>query len=484
MSFKGLIPWTETGRSGILAFGLLVLLGMAGCSVGPDYKRPEVEVPDQWRWKEAGPRDEDPKGPWWEMFGDPELNRLEELAMGANQDLKGAVARVEQGRARARVSASEFFPEIAAHPSWQRYRTSATTASSFPMEPITANDFRLPIDLSYEVDLWGRVRRSFESARNEMLASAADYQQVLFTLQADLAVTYFRLRSLEQEVEILDQTVLMRRRNHEVFQARFNAGYSSQLEVTRSKTDLANATLGHADAQRRRAELLDALAVLCGAAPSGFEIAQGVEAPVIPEVSPGIPSELLERRPDIAKAERQLAARNAEIGVAYAAFFPSIRLTGNAGFQSGELEDLFHWESRAWSLGPNVTIPISAMGINQSRLKRARGVYEEAVAQYRQSVLLAFREVDDSLAALRFLKEEVETARDSRENARKSAELSVVRYKQGLLDYYGVIDAERSRLEAELQSVRVDVERMLSTIRLIKAIGGGWSGASPEKTGK
>lgn len=462
--------------SGLLSFLLAVALMVSGCSVGPDYKRPEVETPADWRWKQASPRDEESKGPWWEAFGDSELNRLQERAFAANQDLKAAAARVQQARARARVTASEFYPNITANPSWQRYRTSSSVASSFPMESITANDFRLPIDLSYEVDLWGRVRRSFESSRNEMLASAADFQNVLFTLQADLATTYFRLRSLDREIEVLNEAVTIREHNRSTFEAREKAGYSSQLDVSRAQTDLSVASSSLADTKRRRAEMEHALAILCGASPSQLEIAPRPTTLEPPEVRPGIPSELLERRPDIAQAERRLASRNAQIGVAYAAFFPTIRLTGSAGYQSAELSDLFNWGSRVWSMGPSVSIPISAFGLNHSKLKQTRAAYDEAVAQYHQTILVAFREVDDSLAALRFLKEQSMALNEARIAAKKTSELALIRYNQGLLDYLGVIDAERSRLDSDLQFVRVNVERTISTIRLIKAIGGGWSG--------
>jgi len=442
--------------------------------VGPNYRRPETELPDQWRWKEASPRDEEAKGPWWELFKDAELNRLQQLALEQNQDLKAAFARVDKARAHARVTSAAFFPDINANPSWQRYRTSSTTVASFPVQSITANDFHVPIDLSYEVDLWGKVRRSFESARSEWLASTSDFENLLFSLQSDVGQNYYRLRGVDHEIEILNSAVKLRQQNLEIFEARAKAGYSSQLEVTRSQTELATAKATLADAERRRASLVNDLALLCGSTDADLEVPPLAVSLEPPEIKPGLPSQLLERRPDVAAAERRLTARNAEIGVAYAAFFPSIRLTGSGGFQSADLQDLFHWESRVWSFGPGITIPISSVGVTGARIKEARAAYDEAVAQYRQSILVAFRDVDDSLASLRFLKNQAEASTDAAGSARKSAELSIARYKNGVVDYLNVIDAERSRLDNELQLARVNTERMVQTIRLVKAIGGGW----------
>jgi multidrug efflux system outer membrane protein len=458
------------------------VLPFAGCTLGPNYERPAMVVPADYRWKPAEPRDGESKGPWWELYADAELDRLQAEALNGSQTLKGALARVEQARARARVSRADFFPTLTASPAWQRYRTSETTAPSggFRTESITANEFNLPIDLSYEIDLWGKVRRAFESNRAELLASAAAYQQVLFTLQADVASTYFRLRAEDLEIGILEQTVLLRQDSLRIFQQRFESGLTSELDASRARTELASAQAELAATRRRRADLESTLAVLCGRPAATFRLERAAAAPLLPpEIAPGLPSALLERRPDIAEAERRLAARNAEIGVALAAFFPSLRLTAGGGLQSAELADLFQWESRIWSFGPQITVPILAGGRNKAALEEARAAHEEAVATYRQTVLNAFQEVDDALSALRYLTEQAAALDQAAAAARKSAELSTTRYRNGVVDYLEVIDAERSRLETELQSVRIAGERMNASILLVKAIGGGWPAVPP-----
>lgn len=459
----------------ILSSALCLLL--AGCAMGPNYQRPTVDNPPDWRWKKAEPRDEASKGPWWELFSDPGLNALEEKAIAGNQNLRAAVSRVDQSRATARISKSELLPTLAANPSWDRYRT---TANGNPQRGIimptqTVSNFSIPLDLSYEIDIWGKVRRAFESSRNEFLASAAAYQNILFTLQADVALNYFQLRAVDREIDILGQAVKLREENAALFKSRFDAGYSSELDVASTVTELNSAKASLADAKRRRALYENALAVLCGQVPSQFEIAPALISLAPPQVSPGLPSELLERRPDVAQAERTMAARNAEIGVAYAAFFPSVRLTASGGLQSAELSDLFSWESRVWSFGPSISLPIFSGGRNAAGLEKAKAAYEEAVANYRQSVLVAFQDVDNALAGLRFLQEQSDAQGNALAASRKSADISLTRYKNGIASYLDVINAERSRLAEELAAVQIDSQRMTTTVLLVKAIGGGWN---------
>lgn len=458
----------------LLSFIPIVFL-LAGCAVGPDYKRPVVEAPADWRWKKAEPRDAQNKGPWWELFNDSELNRLETEAIANNQNLKAAFARLDQSRAQARISRADLFPTISADPTWSRYRTSPSRSGGFNAPASTNNDFKFPFDLSYEIDLWGKVRRAFESARNEMLADAADYQNVLFTLQADVAMNYFQLRSTDQEIEMNKQAVKLRQELLQITQDRFHAGYSSELDIASVQTELSSAKATLADAHRRRAEYQNALAVLCGKPTGVFEIASAPISWSAPQISAGLPSELLERRPDVAEAERKLAARNAEIGVAQAAFFPSIRLTAEGGFQSFELQDIFNWENRIWSFGPSISIPIFSGDRNKAHLESAKAAYEEAVAQYRQSILTAFQEVDDALAGLRFLEEQVIAQKEAVQFANLASEIATTRYKNGVSDYLGVIDAEKNRLSSELQALQANTQHILAAIALIKAIGGGWN---------
>lgn len=452
------------------------LVALTGCSVGPNYKRPMVDTPTDWRWKEAKPRDAEAKGPWWELFHDADLSRLETEALAQNQNLKAAFARLDQVRAKARLSQGDFFPTLTGAPAWNRYRTSPNTATGvpFPIPSITANDFKVPLDLSYEIDLWGKVRRGFESARYEALASASDYQNILFSVQADVATHYYQLRSIDHEVQILTETIKLREETARIFQERYKTGYSSELDAAQSQTELATAKAELADAKRRRAESQNSLAILCGKPSSSFEVAPQLVSMSPPEVSPGIPSDLLERRPDVAEAERRLAARNADIGVAIAAFFPSVTLTASGGYESAQLKDLFDWESHVWSFGPSISIPIFSGGRNDANLQATRAAYEAAVADYRQQVLVAFQDVDNALAGLRFLNEQAQAQDEALQSARKSADLSIARYKNGVVDYLNVIDAERTRLANELSKVQIDTQRVITTIKLIKAIGGGW----------
>jgi multidrug efflux system outer membrane protein len=456
---------------------LTVLLG--GCAVGPDYKKPEVAnlTPADWRWKTGEPRDQIPKGQWWTVFNDPVLDRLETEAVNHNQNLQAVVARVEQARATARLTRSQFFPELSLDPAFSRQRTSGHLPTPIPIEVPSAyiNTFSVPLDLSYEVDLWGRVRRSFEAARAQAQASVADYQNALLTLTADVAVDYFLLRSLELETATLRRTVELRNESVVLFQARFAAGAIPESDLARAKTELATVKEELADTLRSKAEAVDALALLCGAPASSFDVAGQAGAASPPAVPAGLPSLLLERRPDIAGAERRLAAKNAEIGVARAAYFPALRLTGQAGYLSAEASDLFEWNNRVWSIGPSISLPLFNGGRTAAEVRRAEGEYQEALAAYRQAVLAAFKEVEDSLAQIRFRTDQAAAQTEALVAANRVAELARVRYRAGATSYLEVVDAERTVLQQQQQEAVLLSERFAATVRLIKALGGGWT---------
>lgn len=449
---------------------------VAGCKLGPDYKRPSVQVPTDWRWKAAEPRDDVERGEWWRMFNDPMLNALEEKAIAANQDLKAAAARVMQARATARFEKADFFPTLDARPTWRRYRTSGNAPSpvDFPVPSFLQESWNIPFDLSYELDLWGKIRRSFESARNLAFAAESARQTLLLVLQADVAVTYFTLQTVAREIRFLEDTIRIRKEALGIFEQRLRAGLGNEFEVQRARVEVAAAEAELGAARRREAELINGLAVLCGDPPSDFAFTISPES-ILPSVAPDLPSSLLERRPDVADAERQLAARNAEIGVAMTAFFPTVRLTGSGGLNSGSIDDLFKWDSRTWSIGPEIDVPIFQGGRGKSNLNRARAAYEEAVAIYRQRVLVAFREVDDNLAALRFLSEQAGAREEAARSARNAAQLALERYTAGAVNFLEVVDAESARLQNELARIRLGQEQLLATVRLVKALGGGWS---------
>jgi multidrug efflux system outer membrane protein len=465
------------------SFPLSVALGalaLAGCAVGPDYHRPATAVTEQWKapppWKEAQPREAEIKENFWELFDDPVLNNLEVQTTTNNPDIRAALARVDEARAVARVSRADLMPGVDFDPYYNRARYSANR----PLPPgssragFTANDFVLPMDLSYEVDLWGRVRRSFRAARNQAQASAADFQNVLLALRADVAVTYFALRSVDVDRRVLRDTIVLRRKNLTLVQSLHEGGAASALDVARADTELATAEADLAGYDLRRAQLENALGTYCGISASAFALAEDQRLSRPPEIPAGLPADLLERRPDVAEAERSMAAANEGIGIAKAAFFPAVRLTAAAGIESADLKSLFNWESRIWNFGPSVDLPIFEGGRVRADLARARAAYDEAVARYRSQVLVAFHEVEDGLVGVRLLRDQLDAQTRAVAAAQKAADLSRNRYKEGLVSYFDVVDAERTLLDNQLLADDLNGQVLATSVVLIKALGGGW----------
>ncbi len=485
------------GASGPLPSGaahLLLALGIAAgtaassvsatagtLTVGPDYQRPTNTVPGEFRdapvWKEGTPADRAAKGRWWEAFQDPALTQLIDRATEGNQSLKAAAARFDQARSTARIQRGERFPAVDLNAEGTRERFSANQDPDFNIN--SATTIRLPLDLSYEVDLWGRVRRAFESARAEAQASAADLHNVLLSIQAEVARNYFELRAVDRERAIVRASIALRLEAKDVVQARVAAGTAPELDLARIDTEVSRAETEMARLERARAGFESALAILVGVPAPAFQLAavDSDAAPLPPPTVPaGLPSTLLERRPDIASAERQLASANARIGVAKAAFFPVLRLTGSAGFASADLESLFNWESRVWSFGPSLSLPIFAGGRSKANLARARAAFDEAVARYRQQVLIGFGEVQENLTALKHLAVEAAAVARSHESAHRTYDLAKARYEGGIVSHLEVIESQRTLLEAELDDARLHALRQTTTVRLIKALGGSWQG--------
>ncbi|HXS67788.1 MAG TPA: efflux transporter outer membrane subunit, partial [Candidatus Polarisedimenticolia bacterium] len=415
-----------------------------------------------------------PKGNWWEVFDDSNLNELEAQALGSNQNLKAAVARVDQSRATARVARSEFLPSLNLDPGYTRQRYSPNQNPSFGN--VTANTFSMPLDLSYEVDLWGRVRRSFEGARADAQATLANYYGVLLTLQADVAENYFAIRALDAEIATVNATVDLRKEQVQLVQGRFNGGIGNDLDVARAQTELATTEADAASLAQRRAQLENAIAILTGNNPSVFQLAAGTNQwnPQPPEIPAGLPADLLERRPDVAQAERQLASANARIGVAKAAFFPVLTLTGSGGYLSGDIDSLFKWDSRTWSIGPSLSLPIFAGGRNRANYHKAQAARDEAIALYRQQVLVAFGEVENSLSGIHYLATQAEAQQRAVSNAQRAADLATDRYRSGIVSYLEVVDASREALQAERADAELAGQRLIASVQLIKALGGGW----------
>ncbi|HTB84578.1 MAG TPA: multidrug efflux RND transporter permease subunit [Candidatus Sulfotelmatobacter sp.] len=483
---KHILPGTTTVATGIIITTVLFGFSSANAgmlTIGPDYHAPTNSAPAQYKssetgnWKIGTPLEGVPKGNWWEIFGDTNLNALEAQAAGANQQLKAAFARVEQARATARVARADLLPSLSADPSYLRQRYSPNEVPSFGS--ITANTLNAPLDLSYEVDLWGRVRRGFESARDDAQASLANYFNVLLTLQSDVAQNYFALRSLDAEIATVDGTVALRKEQVKLVHDRFDSGIGNQLDVAQAETELATTEAEAASLAQNRDAMENALGILAGQNPSGFRIAAIDNAdknwnPQPPEIPAGLPADLLERRPDVAAAERQLASANAKIGVAKGAFFPVVTLTGSGGYVSGDIETLFNWNSRAWSIGPSVSLPIFAGGRNLANLKRAKNAYAESVALYRQQVLVAFGDVENSLSGIRHLAEQSDAQSRAVVFARQAADLAGDRYRSGIVAYINVVDANRDALAAERANAQLAGERLIATVQLIKSLGGGW----------
>lgn len=479
------LPHVIGPATGLAALALLLTTVSASAGwleTGPDYHKPTNAIPaayksaDLGNWKEGAPLDNVPKGVWWEVFDDPMLNQLEAQALRANGDLKAAVARADEARATARVARADLLPSLYLYPSFNRQRYSPNQQPNYGA--LTANTWATPLDLSYEVDLWGRVRRNFEGARADAQSSLADFYNVLLTLQSDVAENYFGLRSLDAEIAIVKGTVDLRHEQVRLVRSRFKGGIGNDLDLARAETELATTEAEAAALAQRRAELENAIAILAGANPASFRLPTLETtnwAPAPPTIPAGLPSDLLERRPDVAAAERQLAAANARIGVAKASFFPVLSLTGSGGFLSADADSLFNWSSRTWSIGPTLTLPIFAGGRLRANYHRAQAAFAEAAGRYQQQVLIAFGDVENSLAAIHYLADQSAAQERAIEHANRAVHLATERYTSGIVSYLEVVDANRDALQAQRAAAQLSGQRMIADVQLIKALGGSWN---------
>ena len=485
--------------------------------LGPHYHgAPEAEsaAPERYKgalnphWKVAQPGGgKDSRENWWTIFGDSALNRLEEQALAANQDLRVATARIQESRAQARIAAADFFPDLDLNASGQRSRTSNTLpiqkgqfigsnpfamqggagtggtgggATDAPMvvrnQPLSTpqNLFRIPAELNWEIDLFGRVRRGYEAARAEVQAVAADAQALRLSVTANVASSYFMIRSADAERGVIERALSTRREGLRIAEERLQAGLTSELDVVRAKTDLATNEAAIFSIQRSRGEMENALATLIGEPASSLRVAARPIGGRLPRIPPGLPSELLERRPDVVRAERQLAASNARIGVARAAFFPQIRLTGAGGLESADIGLLFDAQSRFWQIGPSIHLPIFEGGRNVANLRIAQAGYEEALGRFRGQVLIAFQDVENALVDARTLSGEAEAQGRVAEAAQRALDLSQQSYQKGAINFLDVLDAERTLLQTQRTQAQLLGQRMSATVQLIKALGGDW----------
>lgn len=468
-----------------------LLLFACGCTVGPRYSRPAAPVPapDAWKtpppWQQAEPKDSIPKGAWWEVFHDPELEGYEQQLLQANQSLAAARARLSQARSLARVATADFFPQVSADPNAARERGSGNrplnganppviNGVAQPIRPYTQNVYTLPFSLSYEADLFGRVRRNVEAANASLQSTAADLGNMQLVLTAELAADYFTLRELDAEYQVVEESADYQRKGLDLVQRRHQGGVASGLEVAQQATVLDSTISQAALVQESRAQYEHAIAVLVGQPAPTFSVPVAPLKASPPPLPLGVPSDVLERRPDIANLERQMAYENAQVGIARTAFYPHITLSGTGGGESTDIASLLNAPSFFWSLGADALEPLLQGGRNRANLAATRAAYEQAVANYRQSVLTAFQEVEDGISNLSTLSQALTTQAAAVEDARKALDIANNRYVGGVTNYLDVITAQTTLLSSERLETQLLGQQMVSSVYLVKAIGGGW----------
>ena len=451
------------------------------CCVGPKYIRPKTEIPDTFKevqgWKTAQPRDSVLRGEWWNIFNDPLLDSLEEQAAVSNQTIVVAEAQYRQARAAVRASRAGYFPTVGAQGSFtrgQKSGTLVTVGNGAAKAGPTSSDFLLSGDVSWEPDFWGRVRRLVESNRAAAQASAADLESVRLSVQASLAQDYLQLRIQDEQKRILDSAVTAYQEFFDLTTKRYRSGVASQADILQAQTQLTTTQAQAIDAGVLRSQLEHAVAVLIGRPASAFSVAQAPQLPVVPVIPLAMPSELLERRPDVAGAERRVAAANAQIGVAEAAYFPNITLGASGGYESGSFAQWFSLPSLVWSLGASAAGTLFDAGLRTAQVDETRAAYEATVGTYRQTVLIAFQEVEDNLAALRILEQETQVEDEAVTAARQSVAVTVNRYNQGIASALDVINTQTVELNNLKASVVLLGNRISAALLLVKALGGGW----------
>jgi NodT family efflux transporter outer membrane factor (OMF) lipoprotein len=476
--------------AGLLAVGILWL---TGCTVGPKYHPPVVQAPSAYKevgdWKPAQPNDQNLGGNWWTIFQDPQLDALEQQINVGNQNLKAAEAQFRQARAALRYNRADYYPTATVGASASRQRISGRRPPATSIfDGITYSDFVMPFSVSYQVDVWGRIRKNVESYREQAQASAADLATVNLSMHADLAIDYFQARSLDAEEQLLNSTVKQYEQALELNQNRFAGGIASEVEVEQAKTQLQTTRAAAIDVGVLRAQYEHAVAILIGKPPAEFSLAPLPLTAPPPHVPVSVPSELLERRPDIAASERRVASANAQIGVAKSAYYPSIGLSASGGFESSAITTLLNGPSGLWSVGLSAVGTIFDGGRRRALNDEARAAYDFQVAAYRENVLTGFQQVEDNLAAVRILENEANVQDEAVAAARRSLDLSTTRYKGGVTSYLEVITAQSAALSDEVTAVNILGRRMASTVLLIQALGGGWDRSNlperPECCGK
>jgi multidrug efflux system outer membrane protein len=479
-------------------------LALCSCAVGPNYHRPAVPTPTAFKRANT---DETPQpvipSQWWTLFNDAELTALAEKTIAANYDIKAAIARVDQSRASLKVSRADYYPNVALEPSFRRGRSPVTTFTSNGTSTSqagstgttgsgtttapgsgevavggggkTTNTYSVPFTLSYELDLWGRVRRAVESAKYTELASERDLEFVRQTAVADVAQAYFNIRLYDTQIAIYKDSLDLFQKQLDLTQTKLKAGLALQTDVLQAQTQVNSAKAQVIEVQRSRAKQEHAIAILLGETPETFSIPVHSLATAVPKIPAGLPATLLNQRPDVAEAEARLAAANAEIGVVKAAFFPTFSLTGSAGWESSQHEDLISWGNRVWSIAPSVNLPIFEGGRLAGTYEQRKGAYRELLADYQSSVINAYKDVEDELSDLHLLAQKSDALDATVASAKEYSRLTELQYRQGITAYLQVIDANQTLLTNQLAAAQAVNQRLVASVLLIKALGGGWN---------
>jgi len=457
---------------------LALSLALSACAIGPDYQRPQLQAPAQFKqiegWTQAKPGDALERGNWWQLYGDTELNALAERLNISNQNLAASEAQYRQARALVRGARAAFYPSLSSSAGATRSSQGSGSSSTTTSTGGISNSYDLSLNAAWELDIWGKLRRSLESSRAGVEASAAELAALKLSLQAELVQNYLQLRVLDDQQRLLDATVAAYARSLKLTQNQYNAGIVPKSDVSQALTQLKSTQAQAIDLHWQRAQLEHAIAVLIGVPPSELSIAVREQLPVLPELPVALPSQLLERRPDVAAAERRVMAANAEIGVAEAAWYPDLSISANAGYRGSSFADWIDLPNRFWSLGPQLALTLFDGGARSAELARTEAVYDQTVAQYRQAVLDSFREVEDYLVQLRVLQQEAAVQEEALEAARESLRLVENQYKAGTVDFNSVVSVQATALSNERSSLGLLGGRLTASVQLIAALGGGW----------
>ena len=480
--FPTMIPSKALDILNVVLVSLRAFIMVCGCRLEPPYEPPMSSGSEAWKAPSADIQTPD-FAVWWEVFDDDVLNALEQQAVENSPTLIAAMERVVQARAFAGAQCASLFPQFTLDPSYsdsgRLFKIFLPATPGIPPIPpvfrVHQLQYTLPLDLSYQIDLWGKLQGQCDSAYFNAQAQAEAYQVALLTLTTDLASTYFQLRAMDTNIDVLRSTLETRRKNLSLNQARYDKGLAANIDVSQAAVLFYNADSDLNDALRQRAILEDAIAALIGLPPADFCLEHNPLREPPPAIPAGLPSDILAQRPDLAQAERTMASQHALIGVAYAAFLPALELTGNLGYSSPDLRDFLRWKSRLWTIGADISQSVFDGGRNQANLVGAWASYREAVANYQQQVLTAFKEVEDALNNLEWQANRSHSLEQSVAAAKHTLTLSNKRYKQGLVTYLEVVESERSELETEINAVNVLSSRYVATVQLIKALGGSWT---------